>query len=128
MPALFYFLGAHAGPCALLPPPPSQALEGQTDCLPGGRNSLQGLLEPSLDPGQPFPLSKAPLGVTAPCPSPRCYFAAAHLAWGWESGRWLATGMWPPSGSGSTWPWAGLQLAVWAAIEASSRGGPGQSF
>lgn len=67
MGTLFYFLPMQV-PVSSSPSP----ITG-----PGGsdwRNSFQGLLEPSLAPGQPFPLFKAPLGVTAPCPTPRCYF------------------------------------------------------
>ena len=111
----FVLLSAHAGPCALLPLPhhrpwrvrPEKQLSRTLGAFPGPRPA--------------FSLVQGSFGRHCPLPYPQVLFSAAHLAWGWESGRWLATGMWPPSGPGSTWPWAGLQQAVWAAIEASSQ-------
>lgn len=102
MGTLFYFLPMQVLSSSHSPSP----ITG-----PGGsdwRNSFQGLLEPSLAPGQPFPLFKAPLGVTAPLPYPQVLFSAAHLAWGWVGGSCV------PRNVAALWPREHMALG-WAA-------------
>lgn len=130
MSVLFYFLDARTGPFALLPPP-SQAREDQAHCLCLDVDTASG---GSWSPPWPWAslesLVQGSLGRHCPLPPP-FRPGAVLLQSAWGRGGSLGgrqTGMWPPSGPGSTRSRAGVKRAVPAAMEASSRGGPGQGF